>query len=971
MVLRVQGLRHHNLKNINVEIPLGSFTVVTGRSGSGKSSLAFDSIYAEGNRRYLETLSPYVRQFLERQTKPDFDEMTHIPAAIALEQHHHVVGSRSTVASQTDISETIKVLFARVGETTCPKCRCRVVSRGARSWAESMVRDWEGSRAVIGVETLVRGTPPPEFYQVIRERGFERLILVNKEKKSEVVLLEEAEAKKWTKISQVYLVWDRLRLQADEEFLRRFTESIQKAFDSRQGRASLFLDDGRMIELRPDFACPNCGDPFDRPTPEMFSASNARGACRACKGFGFQLNVDERKVVPETWKPLAKGAIDPLHKKSFAAAEKRFLRFCVKNGIPIDCAYEDLDAEHKKIIWDGLGEKSDLFPGGIRGFFAELMNDRQQFHLRFFIRRYQRAERCPACDGSRIDAQSLVVTIGGWNIARFMNSPLSEVSQWLQNLQFDAEQAKLARDPWEHTSRVVENLVRLGLGYMTLGRMSRTLSGGEYQRVQIATQLGHGLAGTLYVLDEPSIGLHPRDTGRLVEVIRDLTRLGNTALVVEHELDLIREADYVIEMGPGSGTHGGQVLFQGPCEQFLQDEACVTAPYLRGESVWEKFPRPDLGTVAWLELIGCRTLGLKNIHLKIPIGKVSVITGVSGSGKSSLVEKTLAPVLSQYLGEGLGSSSSEASDRQSAEGASDSEEFEGVLPVVDRVVLPEKAITGVLLVDQSPIGRSRRSHPASYTGVWDDIRNLLALEELSKRRGYSSGTFSLNVDGGRCPQCLGEGSLALDMGFLADARVPCDLCLEQRYRSAVLEVKYLGRNAKDWLETTIEEALELLGHHSGARAKLSILQKVGLGYLRLGQSAPTLSGGESQRLKIAEHLITHQRRSFRNEKTLLLFDEPSTGLHMKDLESLVPIFHSLADQGHTVVIVEHNLELVASADYMIDLGPEGGAAGGEIVVEGSPRMVAETGPGETAKFLRRLMRPQMGFPSSGFAATRV
>jgi len=958
--IKLTKVRQNNLKNVTAEFPFKKISVVTGLSGSGKSSLVFDTLYAEGQRRYVESLSTYTRQFLEKMPKPDLDSIENIPPAIALEQKNHVVNSRSTVGTQTEIVDYLRVLFAKIGHTYCIDCGTEVKKLDAMTildWAA----DWLPGRKALICAPVITHVPTEEkpkkktkskakaakptvskkgkapagatvvsLFQILREQGFTRVLWKTK-KTSEVLDLEELSSPSFPKVPQsaitageLFVVVDRLRLSAgsdsepDKDTRGRLLDSIDQSIQIGGGKIAFFDLDAetlKMFDCR--FACPNCGREHKIPEPHLFSFNSPLGACSRCSGFGHTLDIDESLVVPDPSKTLKNGTIDPFSKPSFSDWQDDLFRFAERHGISIGKRYRELTAGERKLLWDG-DPLDKTFPG-ILACFEELKRWKYKLHIRVFIRRYQSQTLCTVCKGARLNTESLAVKIGGQkdglkngkNISEVLGMSVIEGLKWMKGLQLTAGERKIGEEVFSQVERRLFFLDEVGVGYLTMARLAKTLSGGEFQRINLATQLGNGLCGTLYVLDEPSIGLHAADTKRLIRVLERLRDQGNTVVVVEHDLEVMRAADWLVELGPGAGRRGGEMVAQGTSKDLIDTLGSVTGKYLSGafsiqrERPWRMAPK------RFLKLVGCRENNLQDIEVEFPLDRFVVVTGVSGSGKSTLVHKTLFNALSRLFYRTTDS-----------------------VGTFDRLYGADQ-LGGVVLLDQSPIGKSSRSNPATYLKAWDEIRRLYANQVLSLRRGYTPQHFSFNVDGGRCPVCKGEGEITLDMHFMAEVKLPCEECDGKRFKKNVLDVAYRGKNVFQLLNTTIDDAFELFRDNPVLLRKLGILREVGLGYLHLGQSATTLSGGESQRLKIAASLDDKNA-----ENLLYIFDEPTTGLHFEDIKKLMNVVHDLIDARNSVIMIEHHLDVIAQADWIIDLGPGGGVNGGGLIASGPPDTLA-------------------------------
>ena len=949
--IRLIRVRQNNLKNISVEFPPKMLSVVTGLSGSGKSSLVFDTLYAEGQRRYIESLSTYTRQFLEKMPKPDLDSIENIPPAIALEQKNHVVNSRSTVGTQTEVVDYMRVLFAKIGKTKCIDCGGEVKKLNAESIFDwSLI--WLPSRKALIVAPIQTEAEPavPEkgkkkstkkkfkaapaakastrsLFQVLKEQGFQR-VFWKKGKKSEILDLDDnvdpVAVSKQLEGAEIFVVIDRLRVTdtKEKETKSRVLDSIEQALSVGKGRIGFFdLDTKAWKTFETKFACVDCGREYREPEPHLFSFNSPMGACSRCSGFGFTLDLDEALLVPDPTKTLKNGAIDPFAKPSLSDWQIAMFRFAERHGISVGKRYRELTASEKKLLWEG-DLKDDTFPG-IFKCFEELKRYKYKLHIRVFIRRYQSQSLCPICKGSRLKPEALAVSVGEKNITEVLNSSIIESLAWIKNIKLNASEKKIAAEVFSQVERRMLFLDEVGVGYLTLSRLAKTLSGGEFQRINLATQLGNGLCGTLYVLDEPSIGLHAADTQRLIRVLERLRDQGNTVVVVEHDLDVMRSADWLVELGPGAGRRGGELMAQGTAQDLIGTKGSVTGKYLSGDFKLERDRAHRPPARRFIELRGCRENNLKNIDVEIPLDRFVVITGVSGSGKSTLVHKTLYNALSRIF-------------YRTTDSAGEFDRMYGA-----------DQVRGVVLLDQTSIGKSSRSNPATYLKAWDEVRRIFANQVLSLRRGYTPAHFSFNVDGGRCPVCKGEGEITLDMHFMAEVKLPCEECEGRRFKKNVLEVSYRGKNVHQLLHTTVDDAYELFRDNPILLRKFSLLRDVGLGYLQVGQSGTTLSGGESQRLKIAAALDDKEA-----ENQLYIFDEPTTGLHLEDIKKLLTVVQDLVDAKHSVIMIEHHLDVIAQADWVIDLGPGGGTAGGELVAAGPPEKLIADSKSMTGRMLK-------------------
>lgn len=932
------GVRQNNLKNIHVSLPARKISVITGLSGSGKSSLAFDTLYAEGQRRYVESLSTYTRQFLDKMPKPDVDTIKNIPPAIALEQRNTILNSRSTVGTQTEIIDYLRLLFASIGETFCIECGTRVEKIDAQVILQWAKKELPGKKILL-TAPLIAWKPKKTsakkttqtLLQALQEQGYRRVLW-----KTSLIDLDDntedgLDRIPWTAIEreELLVVVDRVKFSShetmtDPDTQTRLLDSIEQCLKISHGRILFFnSDDKSKKRFDTRFACPSCGKEHPLPEPQLFSFNSPLGACSRCNGFGHTLELDERLIVPDPNKTLKNGAIDPFSKPSYQEWQRDLFRFAERHGISIGKRYRDLNAAEKKLLWNG-DPKDSTFPG-IIACFEEMKKWKYKIHVRVFVRRYQKQSLCPECEGSRIQRSSRAVRIRNRNLPEVLDLPISETLDWLTHSAFSPTESKKSGELIPQIHRRLELLQEVGLGYLTLSRLSKTLSGGEFQRVNLATQLGSGLCGTLYVLDEPSIGLHAADTDRLIRILKKLRDQGNTVVIVEHDLEVMRHADYFVEVGPGAGHRGGEIIVQGNAQTLMQAPGSLTGKYLSGAFSIDRVHSPRGEHHHSLVLSECSEHNLKNITVEFPLQRLVVVTGVSGSGKSTLVHHTLYQALAQ--------------------------KFHGSIEVPGRhkKISGYESLNNVMLMDQSPIGKSSRSNPATYLKAWDEIRKIYSRQSLAIRRGYTPQYFSFNVDGGRCPVCKGDGEIVLDMHFMAEVRIPCEECEGRRFKKSILDVTYRGKNVDQLLKTTLDEAYEIFSDSPILQKKLSILREVGLGYLQLGQPAPTLSGGESQRLKIAATLDEKKSGSI-----LYIFDEPTTGLHMEDIKKLMGVIQDLVDAKHSVVLIEHHLDVIKQADWIIDLGPEGGKNGGHLLAAGPPALLRHKLQSITGKALREL-----------------
>jgi excinuclease ABC subunit A len=939
--ISIRGARVHNLKNISLEVPHNAITVVTGVSGSGKSSLAFDTIYAEGQRRYVESLSAYARQFLERMEKPDVDEISGIAPAVAIRQKNSTRNPRSTVATATEIYDYLRLLFARCGQTFCIKCGALVRRDNPDEIADKILSLAPGRRFYVLYELRIaqaqpagarRGgkkKPAPPLQEVLRnalsdiqKRGFNRLYQDGRlhEFSSPETLLDVDFSR------PVHVVVDRLAVSPESR--ARLVDSIEICYREAGGEAILeFVPDAagnsaERLVFNERFECKNDGTLYQEPEPRLFSFNNPYGACPRCQGFGNTIDFDLNLVVPDASKSLDEGAIEPWTKPRYKPLLQELKKWARAQDIPTNVAWRHLTAEQRKLILEGDPE-NDF--DGVKGFFTWLERKKYKLHVRVFLSRYRGYATCPECGGTRLRAEARAVRVAEKSITEICALTVKEARTFFGGLQLTEAQTKIADKILEEVRSRLQFLDEVGLDYLSLDRLTSTLSGGESQRIQLATSLGSHLVGALYVLDEPSIGLHPRDTQRLIDILKSLRDLGNTVLVVEHDPDTIQAADYVIDLGPGAGELGGKLLFAGSYDAMLAEPKSLTGRYLNGEL---RIPVPNnrhRPSGKFLRLFGATLHNLHNVDLMIPLGTLTVVTGVSGSGKSTLVHDVLYRALGAKRN---GGSVKEFCDR-----------LEG-----------DSQITEVVIVDQSPIGRTPRSNPATYLKAFDAIREVFAETPDAKRRGYTAGHFSFNVPGGRCETCQGDGTVTVEMQFLADVELICEECRGTRFKSTVLDVRYHGKNIHEVLGLTVREALVFFGNVPKIVSKLKVLNEIGLGYLRLGQSATTLSGGEAQRLKLASHLTRTENRGI-----LYILDEPTTGLHFDDIAKLLAAFRKLLESGASLLVIEHNLDVIKSADWLIDMGPEGGDMGGKVIATGTPEQVARNHQSHTGRFLSRAL----------------
>jgi excinuclease ABC subunit A len=968
----VHGARVHNLKNIDFEVEHNALTVVTGVSGSGKSSLAFDTIYAEGQRRYVESLSAYARQFLERIEKPDADSIDGIAPAVAIRQKNTTRNPRSTVATATEIYDYLRLLFARVGRTYCVNCGLEVkkdtvdeiadVILGLDSQTRVQVvfplktaagvpqepakKATRGRKAAKKSASAVAGLTEQLKTRLfdLRKAGFNRLY-----QGGQVFEFSTPESLLDLDFEQpVFMLVDRLTISAEAR--ARIVDAVETAY--REAGEVIFDlparegETGRQLRFSQRFECKNCNLRYEEPEPRLFSFNNPYGACARCQGFGNTIDFDLDLVIPDKNKSLGEGAIDPWNKPKYRPVFTEMKRFAKQSEIPLDVPWGELDSEQQELILNGEGDFL-----GVRGFFQYLERKKYKLHIRVFLSRYRGYSTCPECHGSRLRLEARQVKIDGLNICEVCAMTVEDAAKLFAGVELSAEEAEIAERLLEEIRERLRFLNDVGLEYLTLDRLASTLSGGEAQRIQLATSLGSRLVGTLYVLDEPSIGLHSRDTHRLIKILHGLRDLGNTILVVEHDPDIMRTADRILDLGPGAGENGGKLVAAGTYEEILRNPASLTGRYL-SDDLRIQIPavRRQPG-VQQIRIRNVRANNLKGIDINIPLGMLVAITGVSGSGKSTLLHQ----VLYQALGE-----AKQQPTAGTTRGAATWEDLEG-----------DQFIDEVVLVDQSPIGRTPRSNPVTYIKAFDAIRDLFASLPEAKKRGFASGHFSFNIPGGRCETCQGDGTVTVEMQFLADVELICEECKGTRYKAQVLEVRYRGKNIHEVLNLTVKEALKFFAEAPKITEKLRVLDEVGLGYLRLGQSATTLSGGEAQRMKLAAHLQPAareigrprsggQEEGRRRRRFLYIFDEPTTGLHFDDVSKLLAAFRRLIEAGGSILVIEHNLEVIKTADWVIDLGPEGGARGGTIVGAGTPETIAGLAGSYTGQYLARVLKGHGG-----------
>ncbi|MBU2046331.1 MAG: excinuclease ABC subunit UvrA, partial [Bacteroidetes bacterium] len=904
----IKGARVHNLKNIDVAIPKNQLVVITGMSGSGKSSLAFDTLYAEGQRRYVESLSSYARQFMGRMNKPEVDYIKGIAPAIAIEQKVITSNPRSTVGTSTEIYDYLKLLFSRIGKTISPVSGEMV--------KKDSVTDVVNYLSALPDESIVTILCPlyphnqrtlKEELAVLLQKGFSRVVINKEIKKVETVLEDESiENKEIVDEHEILILIDRIVTNQEDETISRMGDSVQTAFF--EGKGDCYVDfDGERKLFSDRFELD--GIKFEEPTPNFFSFNNPYGACPKCEGFGKVIGIDEDLVIPDKSKSIYDGAIAPWRGEKM----KEWLDVLVKNSskfdFPIHRSYNQLTKAEQKLLWKG-----NKYFKGLDDFFKYLEEQTYKIQYRVMLSRYRGKTACPDCQGSRLRHDATYVKIAGHSITDIVLMPLKKALIFFNNLDLNDQDQKISKRLILEISNRILFLNEVGLGYLTLNRLSNTLSGGESQRINLATSLGSSLVGSIYVLDEPSIGLHPKDTNRLIGVLKSLRDIGNTVLVVEHEEEMMQAADHLIDIGPEAGTLGGELIFAGNYQEILKDEHSLTGKYLSGKEQIE-IPKKRRRGIEYIEIKGARENNLQNIDVKFPLHILTAVTGVSGSGKTSLIKRILYPALQKVIGNYSGEQT----------GA-----YDGIEGATDQ-------IQSVELVDQNPIGRSSRSNPVTYVKAWDEIRSLFASQASAKASGLKPSAFSFNVEGGRCDVCQGEGEVKIEMQFMADIYLPCESCDGKRFKQHVLDVTYQDKNVSEVLGMTIDEALEFFSNEHKIVNKLQPLVDVGLGYVHLGQSSNTLSGGEAQRIKLASFLI----KGNNSHQTLFIFDEPTTGLHFHDIKKLMKSFDALIEQGNTIVVIEHNMDVIKCADWVIDIGPEGGDEGGKLIFEGTPEDLAK------------------------------
>ena len=916
----IKGARVHNLKNIEVEIPHNRLVVITGLSGSGKSTLAFDTIFAEGQRRYVESLSAYARQFLGKISKPDVDIITGIAPAIAIEQKVNTRNPRSTVGTTTEIYDYLKLLYARIGHTFSPVSGQEVRCYSVDDVAAYIQQQGEGGRVVIAAPlTLGRGQGIIEKLTLLLSDGLMRVWTKGETRLIEDILPQVDEK---TRAEEILVVIDRARIAADDDTQTRMRDSVARAFSYGEGICTVITDKG-ATEFSSRFEAD--GIQFEHPSEHLFSFNNPLGACPRCEGYGKVIGIDEDLVIPDKSKTIYEDAVACWRGETMRKWKEQLVENAYKFDFPIHTPFHELTQEQKRLLWRG----NEYFHG-LDDFFAYIDSERRKIQFRVMKARYTGKTTCPECGGSRLRREALYVKVGGKTVADLVVMPVDELIAFFAGLELDGHDTKTAARILVEIRNRLQYLADVGLGYLTLDRLSSTLSGGESQRINLSTSLGSNLTGSLYILDEPSIGLHPRDTNRLIKVLQQLRDLGNTVIVVEHEEEVIRAADYIVDIGPKAGYNGGEVVFSGTLPQLLKSRKSLTADYLTGRRAIAP-PATERGWSNSILIEGARENNLRNIDVRIPLGVMTCITGVSGSGKSSLAKGILYPALRRLL-----------FDTGVKPG-----DFDGISGDV-------QLLRSVEMIDQNPIGKSSRSNPVTYIKAYDEIRKLFADQPYAQHTGLGASSFSFNIAGGRCEECQGEGVIKVSMQFMADVELVCEACGGKRFRDEILEVKYRGKSIYDVLEMTVDDAIAFFGENKKDPTckriveRLKPLQDVGLGYIRLGQSSSTLSGGESQRVKLASFLTKDSAQG----GVMFIFDEPTTGLHFHDINKLLAAFNALMERGHTIVIVEHNMDVIKCADWVVDLGPEAGTGGGRVVFEGTPRNLEQCPASYTGKYLR-------------------
>jgi len=910
--IEIRGARLHNLKNISISIPKDKLIVISGVSGSGKSSLAFDTLFAEGQRRYIESLSSYARQFLGKLQKPEVDEILGICPAIAIEQKTTTNNPRSTIGTSTEIYDYLKLLFARVGKTISPTSG-KEVKRHQVSDVVDFIKQQNKEEIVI-ISANYKGANDKDILSVLRQQGFSRVI-----HQGEIAKIKDL-LKKETKVTadKLQVVIDRIIID-DTDIEGRIADSVQTAFFEGDGECSIKVKEkshhfSNKFELD--------GIQFEKPSTHLFAFNNPYGACKRCEGFGSILGIDTKKVITNENLSVYQGVVSCWSGEKLSKWKDRFIIRAAKFDFPVHRPYHELTADEKEILWNGKNKCK-----GIHQFFQKLESDKYKIQNRVLIARYRGKTDCDECGGSRLRKDALYVKVAGKSIADIVQLNVGEALIFFKNIKLDTNDSKVADRLTQEISSRLHYLNEVGLSYLTLDRKSNTLSGGESQRINLATSIGSSLVGAMYILDEPSIGLHSKDTERLIKILKELRNIGNTVIVVEHDEEIMEQADQIIDIGPEAGIHGGEIIFQGKLKEIYKEKKSLTTQYLSGKL---EIPTPKIrrSTKDKISIEGINKHNLKNVNVKFPLNGLTLVTGMSGSGKSTLVRDILKPALNTHFGN-----------------------FSKANKSYENISVSTQNLTKLEFIDQNPIGKSSRSNPATYIKVYDDIRKLFASQPLAETRKYKTGFFSFNVDGGRCEQCKGEGETTVEMQFMADVHLECEHCKGKRFKKEILEIKVGGKNISDILNLTVYEAIAFFesNNETSIARKLQPLQDVGLNYVKLGQSSNTLSGGEAQRIKLASFL----GKGNTTEKTLFIFDEPTTGLHFHDINKLLNSFYALIEKGHSIVCIEHNLDVIKCADWIIDLGPEGGDKGGEIVFEGTPEDIIKCKQSITGQFLKK------------------
>lgn len=918
--ISLRGVRVHNLKNINVEIPHGKLVVITGLSGSGKSSLAFDTLFAEGQRRYVESLSSYARQFLGRMNKPDVDFIDGIPPAIAIQQKVNTRNPRSTVGTSTEVYDYLKLLYARIGRTFSPISGVEVKRHSVSDVVDTILKLNDDTRVFICFKYSFNSQQEIKLQlELLQKQGYTRIVLYD-----EIIKIEDIlEGNHNLNISEILVILDRIIVKADDNIGTRIADSVQTAFFEGRGECTIIANENNIstkFEFSNKFEAD--GLIFEYPTEHMFSFNNPIGACPTCEGFGKILGIDEDLVIPNKNLNIFDDAVACWKGDVMSEFKKDFIKKAIKYDFPIHRSYYDLNDTQKDLLWNGNGTVS-----GIYDFFEYIESQKQKIQYRVMLSRYRGKTTCNECKGKRLKKEALYVKINGKSIGDLVDISIIDLQNFFKNIELNDYDREVSNRLINEINTRLDSIIDVGLSYLTLNRLSSTLSGGESQRINLATIFGSGLVGSLYVLDEPSIGLHPKDTQNLIKVLKALRDRDNTVVVVEHDEEIINSADYIIDIGPMAGNFGGEVVYAGSFDNMLKNSDTLTAKYLKGE-IKNSIPAKRTKWRNYIDILGARHNNLKNINVKFPLGVITVVTGVSGSGKTSLIKGILYPALKKVLG-------------QYADKTGDFLDIKGDINLVGDIEY----------VDQNPIGKSSRSNPATYIKAYDEIRKLFSDEKHAKANGYKPSHFSFNVPGGRCEVCQGEGEITVEMQFMADVHLVCEACNGKRFKDEILEVKYNGKNIYEVLELSISDAVDFFGQGKSSTEKkiTKLLQHyldVGLGYVKLGQSSNTLSGGESQRIKLASFL-SHEKLS----PSIFVFDEPTTGLHFYDISKLLQSFEKMKNQGHTLIIIEHNPEVIRYADWIIDLGPEGGENGGNLIFAGTPEDLSKNENSAIAKFI--------------------